>query len=222
MIEIKDFEKGYDKPLFTSSSITFASGSINFVMGKNGSGKTTLFKCISGLEDYKGTITYDGRDINGAREELFVVWDDAPFYSKLSGIANLLLFSENRKNRAEIMKIADSYLSRSILKRRVSTYSYGQKKRLALVLLEILAPKYILMDEISNGLDVETMDLLQRRLVDLKQYATIILTGHQFSFYQSIADRVFVKKEDGIVEVEFDKNTPNILEKIYHEETDKS
>ena len=222
MIEIKDFEKGYDKPLFASSSITFPSGSINFIMGKNGSGKTTLFKCIAGLEGYKGTITYDGKDISVSRDELFVIWDDAPFYPKLSGIANLLLFSENRKNRAEIMKIADSYLSRSILNRRVSTYSYGQKKRLALVLLEILSPKYILMDEISNGLDIETMELLQRKLVDLKQHATIILTGHQFSFYQSIADRVFVKKEDSIIEVGFDKNTPNILEKIYHEETDKS
>ena len=113
--------------------------------------------------------------------------------------------------------MAQDYLPDKTLKRKVKTYSYGQKKKLSLILLDILKPKYILMDEISNGLDIDTMEMLQNKIDNIKNESTIILTGHQFNFYQKIADNVFVKNNDKIIKVEYDKNDPSSLEKIYHE-----
>ena len=96
MISLNDFEKQYDQLLFSNANTIFPSNEINFLMGKNGCGKTTLFKCLSGLENYKGTILYDDKNLNEIRDELFVLWDDTPFYLKLSGYDNLILFSEKK------------------------------------------------------------------------------------------------------------------------------
>ena len=202
MISLNDFEKQYDQLLFSNANTIFPSNEINFLMGKNGCGKTTLFKCLSGLENYKGTILYDDKNLNEIRDELFVLWDDTPFYLKLSGYDNLILFSEKKEKRSQIIKMAQDYLPDKTLKRKVKTYSYGQKKKLSLILLDILKPKYILMDEISNGLDIDTMEMLQNKIDNIKNESTIILTGHQFNFYQKIADNVFVKNNDKIIKVE--------------------
>ncbi len=218
MIKLENFSKKYKKCIFSNTSITFPDNCINFIMGKNGCGKTTLFKCISGLEDYEGTITFDNKPINRIRDELFILWDDTPFYPKLSGLNNIYLLCEDKIDKQEIADIASSFIDYSTLKRPVKTYSYGQKKKLALVLLNILKPKYILMDEISNGLDVDTMKMLEKNIFDLSKDSTIILTGHQFTFYQHIADNVFVKKGDNLIQVEYDKNTNIGLEAIYNEE----
>ena len=217
MISLNDFEKQYDQLLFSNANTIFPSNEINFLMGKNGCGKTTLFKCLSGLENYKGTILYDDKNLNEIRDELFVLWDDTPFYLKLSGYDNLILFSEKKEKRSQIIKMAQDYLPDKTLKRKVKTYSYGQKKKLSLILLDILKPKYILMDEISNGLDIDTMEMLQNKIDNIKNESTIILTGHQFNFYQKIADNVFVKNNDKIIKEKKNKNDPSSLEKIYHE-----
>ena len=138
MISLNDFEKQYDQLLFSNANTIFPSNEINFLMGKNGCGKTTLFKCLSGLENYKGTILYDDKNLNEIRDELFVLWDDTPFYLKLSGYDNLILFSEKKEKRSQIIKMAQDYLPDKTLKRKVKTYSYGQKKKLSLILLDIL------------------------------------------------------------------------------------
>ena len=78
------------------------------------------------------------------------------------------------------------------------------------------------MDEISNGLDVDMMSFLAKRIEELKTESTIILTGHQFSFYQHVADNVFVKKHENLVQVDYDKENKNDLENIYNEKFNKN
>lgn len=217
MIELKNISKKYKNSIFSNTTITFPDNCINFIMGNNGCGKTTLFKCISGLENYDGIITFDNQSIADIRNQLYILWDDTPFYQKLSGIDNIYLFCEDKISKRKITDIASEYIDYSTLKRNVRTYSYGQKKKLALVLLNILKPKYILMDEISNGLDIDTMKSLEKNICDLAKDSTIILTGHQFAFYQHIADNVFVKKGENLIQVDYDKNNNIGLEAIYDE-----
>lgn len=222
MIELKNFSKKYKKPIFENSSICFPDGKINFLMGKNGSGKTTLFKCIAGLENYGGEIVFDGKRKDEVRNDMLVLWDNTPFYLNLSGINNIFLLAKGKIAKSDIIERAEPYLDYALMKRRVKSYSYGQKKKLSLVLLDILKPKYILMDEISNGLDVDTMRELCEKLDSLKQDRTIILTGHQFAFYQHIADNVFVKGKTSLSEIEYDKTNNTDLEIIYNERINKN
>lgn len=217
MIKLNKISKKYKNLIFSNTTVIFPDKCVNFIMGKNGCGKTTLFKCISGLENFEGEITFDDKPLKNIRNQLFVLWDDTPFYQKLSGLDNLYILCENKISKREIINKASEYIDYSILKRPVKSYSYGQKKKLSLVMLNILKPKYILMDEISNGLDVDTMKSLEKNICDLAKDSTVILTGHQFAFYQHIADNVFVKKGENLIQVSYDKNNNIGLEAIYDE-----
>lgn len=217
MITLHKFSEKYkENNILSDVNINFEDNRITFIMGPNGSGKTTLIKCISGLEKYDGTILYNEKPMDYMYHKCLVIWDDCPFYLQLSGISNLIVYSENRMKKDKIMDIAKKYLDINVLKRKVKSYSYGQKKRLALILVEILNPEIIIMDEISNGLDYDTMQELKEDLQRLALTKTIILTGHQFGFYNDIIDDLIVIKDRKLViEKRNFKNSGEKLEEIY-------
>lgn len=217
MIQFVDFSKSYfNKHIIDESNFDISDNKISFLMGPNGSGKTTLIKCIMEMEDHKGKVIFDGKDINQVRENCLVLWDDCPFYASLSGMKNLIIFGENKKSKKQIKQIATKYLGDEVLSSKVKTYSYGQKKKLALSLIEILEPKYLFMDEVSNGLDYDTIKLLTRDIKKWAETMTIILTGHQFSFYNKLVDSLFVFKDKQITlfKENFD-DCDESLEEIY-------
>lgn len=217
MIQCMDLSKSYSKKcVIDKSNFEIESNKISFLMGANGTGKTTFIKCLMEMENYKGKITLDCKNINQVREKCLVIWDDCPFYTNLSGITNLMIFGENKKSKKQIIEIATKRLESALLKNNVKTYSYGQKKKLALALVEILQPKYLFMDEISNGLDFDMMKELKD---DIKRWAetmTIFLTGHQFSFYNELVDSLFAFKDKQIVLLEENfSSCGETLEEIY-------
>lgn len=217
MIELVNFKKQYsDKALYTNTNSIFPDNSISFLMGSNGCGKTTLLKCIAGLEHYEGEIKFDSKPLNEVRKDCFVIWDDTPFFNNLNGIRNLFIMSESKKTKKEIVSIAEKYIDTKTLHRKVKTYSYGQKKKLALALADILSPEFLIMDEISNGLDIDMMNDLAKHLIALKNNTTILLTGHQFSFYEKIAEHIFLKKNDTIYYISPEERSNRSLEEIYH------
>jgi len=220
MIECKQLSKSYHrKEIFKAANATFRTGKISFVMGPNGAGKTTLIKCLMGLETFEGVVFFDGLQASKAKESCLVLWDDCPFYNNLSGLTNLQIFGEGRCQRKEVVLIAHQYLSNELLRQKVKTYSYGQKKKLGLALIDILSPKYLVMDEISNGLDYDTMRELKARIKKWSIDATVVLTGHQFDFYNNIIDDLFVLRNGQIIlqSEDFDASQKR-LEDIYDEE----
>lgn len=223
MIEIKNLRKRYRKDtVIEDCSIDIKSNTVSFIMGPNGAGKTTLIKCLIGLEAYEGTIKYDGKDYSEVRDKCLCVWDDCPFYTSLSGIKNLNILSEGKHSTKEIKRFGEKYLSGDILKRPVKTYSYGQRKKLALALVEILNPEILIMDEVSNGLDFDTMMELQDSITQWAETKTVILTGHQFGFYNNITDDLYVIEDK---KLEFKqsgvKDSNEKLEDIYVREVHK-
>ena len=122
MIEISNFSKKYNKKtIINSSSFKINKNKISFFMGSNGSGKTTLIKCIMGLESYSGNILF-----NDKKNNCLVLWDDCPFYTNLSGLKNLILFSEGKKTKKSVIELSLKYLDNDLLNRKVKYYSYGQ------------------------------------------------------------------------------------------------
>jgi len=93
-----------------------------------------------------------------------------------------------------------------------------KKKILALALVEILKPRYLIMDEISNGLDFEMIRYSQKLIKSWSEDGTVLLTGHQFSFYNEIIDDVFIFKNNDVSLLTKDfQNQKLKLEDIYDE-----
>lgn len=219
MINVIGVSKKYGKKLVLDNiSMTFPERKINFLMGKNGSGKTTFIKCLTDLEKYEGKIEIDGEAFLHKKAETLVLWDDCPFYENLSGIDNLIIFGEGKYCASEIVTIVNEFLDEELLNKKVKAYSYGQKKKLGLAMAVILSPTYIIMDEISNGLDYDTLVLLKKLIIKWTEEKTIILTGHQFGFYNDMVDNVYVNTPNGSLVSYMDIKSKEItLEEIYNE-----
>lgn len=205
ILSVFNLSKNYgNKTILKDVNIVFPDKKINFILGRNGVGKTSLYKCILGLENYDGLIETEGR--------IYCVYDEQPFYLSLSGLDNIELYKA-MYNITEISAIDNSFLDMELLKKKVKHYSYGQRKKLALLLADIIHPRIILLDEASNGLDYETIKYLKSRLMKWKEDLTVLVTGHQLDFYNSVVDNVYVMKEGKLVEV--GNLSDSTLEDIY-------
>ncbi|MFC0523445.1 ATP-binding cassette domain-containing protein [Pontibacillus salicampi] len=207
MIDIFKLTKSYkDRDIFQEATVHFEGNSIHYLMGANGAGKTSLIKCLLGLESYDGTITFDSKSISNRRNEIAVVFDDTPFFPSQSGYSNVSLLSKGRVNKKRVEEFAQKLGIYSLLSSKVKYYSYGEKKKLGLLLAFQSEPSYVILDEISNGLDYDTMCLLQNLLPQWAEHTTILVTGHHYEFYRAMVDRLFVIKDKDIQEVyDFDK-----------------
>lgn len=83
MIKIEKLSKFYArKQVLNAINVEFKKGTVYGVVGENGAGKTTLFRCISGLESYKGIIS---SDFNKLKDHLGLLSTEPFFFSKITG-----------------------------------------------------------------------------------------------------------------------------------------
>lgn len=156
--------------------LTVEPGRVHALMGPNGSGKSTLAFSLTGHPNYKitgGTVTLDGIDVLGlpadkrAKEGLFLSFQ---YPAAIPGVkvANFLHAARQAvrpgdlppaKFRALLMeKMAILGMDPSFLGRYLNDgFSGGEKKRLEMMQLAVLAPKYAVLDETDSGLDVDAL-----------------------------------------------------------------
>lgn len=145
---------------------------IYFLMGLNASGKTTLFKII---KDY---LKYDGY-LTNIKETSFVR-DSCYLYLHLSVIDNIKYFL-NSNNFDNFFNFTKEFLNT-----KLSKCSYGSQKKVYLCIELNLKQKVYLLDEITNGLDLHSLDKLRNKIINLSKNSLIILSGHQYHFYETI------------------------------------
>lgn len=191
MIKINKLNTSYKNFKIENLNLNLDEGKITFLLGKNGSGKTTLIKSILNLKPYSGEVTFNGKPINEVRDDLAVVFADGGMYNFLTGNENLKYFDVNQPLVFEF----DS----KILKREIKTYSTGQSRKLMINIGLKDNKKFVICDEISSGLDYDSIKALKRKLIEYKKEgAVVLLTGHQFEFYNDIIDDIVVLKNGEI------------------------
>lgn len=212
MIVINHLTKKYKERLILDSiSINISDEGVTFILGKNGSGKSTFIKCLLSLESYKGDIAFDGNSYIHDSKLVFAVFDDSALYDNLTGVQNLIILTQ--KKVEDIVEKSEGYLSESLLWKKSKSYSHGERKKIFLIAVELIRPRFIIMDEVSSGLDYETLLHLKKRIKVWSEHSTVILTGHQFDFYRSIIDELIILKENKMTYVEYDGS--KTLENIY-------
>ncbi|WP_332641794.1 Fe-S cluster assembly ATPase SufC [Aeromicrobium sp.] len=180
-LEIKDLhvsvntEEG-EKEILKGVDLTVKSGEVHAIMGPNGSGKSTLAYSIAGHPKYtvtKGSVTLDGVDIlsmkvdERARAGLFLAMQ-YPVEVPGVSVANFLrtaktaIDGEAPKLRTWIKDVNEALervtLDKEFAQRNVNEgFSGGEKKRHEIAQLELLNPKFAVLDETDSGLDIDAL-----------------------------------------------------------------
>jgi ABC-2 type transport system ATP-binding protein len=186
-------------------SLELYPGEIAVLEGPNGSGKSTLLLCLSGmLRPTMGEITVDGRALSSdepaAKRCIAFVPDVPRFYMELTAWEHLRFIalahqaSEGFEPRAEaLLKDFGLWHARDLFPHH---FSRGMSLKLGLLFALIRPFQVLLLDEPTSALDTESGELLVQRLVDLRrQGISILLSTHDASLKDGLADRVYFLKD---------------------------
>ncbi|HQE32833.1 MAG TPA: Fe-S cluster assembly ATPase SufC [Propionibacteriaceae bacterium] len=167
------------KPILKGVDLTIRPGEIHAIMGPNGSGKSTLAYAIAGHPKYTitdGTVVLDGVDLTEmtpderARAGMFLAMQ-YPVEVPGVSVANFLrtaktaITGEAPKVRTWVKEV-DAALNRLQLDHSFSSrsvnegFSGGEKKRHEIVQLELLNPKFAVLDETDSGLDIDALRIV--------------------------------------------------------------
>ena len=197
MVTINILEKKYTAQLILDTlSLEIEDNGLYGLVGKNGQGKTTFFKCVLGLENYKGT-SY----INNSKIELSnVAWcpADPSVYGELT--ANE--FYEFYRNLLDIIPTNNNFLFDIPQEKLIREFSTGMKKKVYLnSIFQKEYPVYFL-DEPFNGLDLESNYILTEYLVQKSKESIIIISSHILDILYNNCKQIFVLKNKSISKFE--------------------
>lgn len=222
MLKLEHLTKRFgERAVIDDISYTFMPGKITTIVAPNGTGKTTLL-CLIGalmLPD-GGRIIYPGKRKN--RDVAIVLSGEKNLYNKNTVRENLYYFGALHGMRAgEVKRRIEGYrayfpMYDRIRDKRVETLSYGQKRLSAIFSTLLFDAHCILLDEASEGLDMEYTGILTRLLKTLAKDRIVLLASHDYDFVSAVSDRLLFLKDGKLVH-EYEKTALPDLKKVYRE-----
>jgi urea ABC transporter ATP-binding protein UrtE len=229
MLQVRDLYVAYGKtPVLNGATLSIADGEIVSIVGRNGVGKTTLLKTLIGLlPALSGSIVLGGEDVTGlpaysrARHGIGYVPQGRMIFADLSVEENLLLGAE--LNRAGSRLLLDQVLQefprlRDRLRQHGGTLSGGEQQMLALARALVGAPKLLLLDEPSAGIQPSILQEIEARIADANRARglTVLLVEQNIEFASALSQRVYVMDRGRIAcEVAPDKLTDEDIVRTY-------
>ena len=183
-------------------SIAFHGGALHCILGGNGSGKTTLLTLLSGLKaPYRGCVTLDGKDIRKLPASALyrgavallpqnprALFSQDSVEKELSGVAARMADADGAKQR--LGALVSSLGLEPVLSRHPYDLSGGEQQKTALAMLLLMAPRLLLMDEPTKGLDADAKEVLGALLSGLKRKGTaVVMVTHDVEFAAVYADQ---------------------------------
>jgi len=187
-------------------------GEIFGFLGPSGAGKSTTQKIIIKiLEDYRGNIFYQGKNLkdytNEFYEDIGVSFEMPIHFSKMTAMENINFFLKLYKNNADVeslMKRVGLWEHKDEL---VGTYSKGMKIRLNLVRALLNNPKMLFLDEPTNGLDPTNAMILKDMIREFRAAGgTVFITSHIMADIDQLCDRVAFIVNGEIKEIDSPRN----------------
>ncbi len=203
-LEIRDLHVSVEtkegaKPILRGVDLTVTSGQTHAIMGPNGSGKSTLAYSLAGHPKYQitsGSVLLDGEDVlamsvdERAKAGLFLAMQypvEVPGVSvtnflrtaktALDGEAPpLRTWTKSVREAMEKLRMDPSFAARSVNE----GFSGGEKKRHEILQLELLRPKFAILDETDSGLDVDALRVVSEGVNRVRENtdAGVLLITH--------------------------------------------
>lgn len=189
-------------------SFALRSGERLALLGPNGAGKTTLIRCLAGLTPPdSGSIELLGArlPLRGGRERLGLVPQDIAIYADLTAAENLTAFGRFHGLRgAQLRSRVDWALQWTGLSDRrgelVGHFSGGMKRRVNLACGVMHAPRVLLLDEPTVGVDPQSRQRIFEMLDELREGGTsILLTTHHLDEAEQRCDRIVIVDHGQVV-----------------------
>jgi len=202
-IEVTGLRKEYGS--FTAvESLDFnvRKGEIFGIVGPNGAGKTTTLKMLSGLIiPSRGSIIIQGLDLGKnprkIKQKLGFLPEESPLYEGMTAIDYLIFFAEiygieKETASGRIREILNA-LKLDASDKKIGEMSKGMQRKVAIARALINDPEYLILDEMTSGLDPTTSRYLSDFVSELKkQGKTIIFSAHNLYQVESICERVLI------------------------------
>src|SRR5690242_3716046 len=199
-----------DKLALDDVSFSVPPGQICGLLGPNGAGKTTLFRLLMGiLKATKGRLLVDGRDAFEDRvavKRLIGFLPDEPiFYSYLSGreILELSAAMHGLGPQETLDRLGPTIAQLRLaddLGNSAHDYSRGMKKKLGLLLARLHQPRLLILDEPTNGLDVESTHLLYDLILGLAaEGRTILFSTHLLDHVARLCSHAVIINDGKVV-----------------------
>ncbi|HEY1063289.1 MAG TPA: ABC-F family ATP-binding cassette domain-containing protein [Daejeonella sp.] len=201
ILELEHVSKSFNgKPVINDFSYTFKKGDRIGVAGKNGTGKSTLLNIIT------GAIKPDSGKVNVGETTVFGYYrqgglefkDDERVIDVVKNIAEYITMADG-KNLTASQVLTHFLFPPAKQYGMVNKLSGGEKKRLQLMRVLMKNPNYLILDEPTNDLDIDTLNVLEDFLLNFP--GILMLVSHDRYLIDRLTDQLFIFEGDGNVQI---------------------
>ncbi len=237
MLKINNLEVSVTgKKILKDFNLIINDGEIHAIMGPNGVGKSTLSRVIMGDDNYKitgGTITFDGDNLlplttdERAKKGIFLAMQ---YPMEIDGVSNqdFLRTAISAKEQKRIglydfilrceKGVEELSMDKDLIHRSLNVgFSGGEKKKNEVLQIKLLKPKFIILDELDSGLDVDSLKIASENIAKYKEEnpetAILIITHHpkileylKPQYIHIIDNGTIVKTGDASLALDIEKN----------------
>ena len=184
-------------------NLTVEQGDIVGIRGINGSGKTMVLRVIAGLIRVEGSVEIGGKKMEPGEcpKDIGVLIEMPGFLPEFTGKKNLQLLGMLQEGVTEedIEEAMNAVGLDPKDRRHYKKYSLGMKERLGIAQAILKKPKLILLDEPTNGIDSDGIQMLEELLRHLKEAgSTIVVTSHDRDFLDAVTSQCYEMKEGSL------------------------
>lgn len=240
IIEFKNVHFGYTSDdILKCISFDVNKGDFVSIIGSNGAGKSTILKLILGeLHQYRGSIKLYEEDINKFKDWKKIGYLEQNAYSKImhfpatvyeivmsNNFSDIGLFKfPNKKHKEKVMEVLTLLGMEKYKDRMISKLSGGQIQRVFLARTLISNPDLLVLDEPTNGVDRETIELIYKILQELNKNksVSIIMVTHDVERMSKISNRVFCFEEGTLIELAKNQLDIELSHKHKHPHNDRA
>jgi ABC-2 type transport system ATP-binding protein len=222
-VEVKDLCKSFGSfRAVDHLSLEVRQGEIFGLLGPNGSGKTTTINMVSGLSTpTSGEVRVMGYDVRHqarrVRQVLGSVPQETALYEELSAWTNMDFHADlfgipRREKKERIRRLLELVQLLDRKDSRVSTFSGGMKRRLALARAMLHDPQLLYLDEPTLGVDVQARRAIWDYILALRdQGKTVLITTNYLEEAQALCERLAIIDHGKLIAVD----TPDHLKQTY-------
>lgn len=201
------FKSIKNKILLDNVSFRLFKKSFHVIIGHNGAGKSTLFNICSGNDKkYIGDIYFKNQNINSVKIRKnflyfntnlsFPVW-----WNVLEYIKNFFYFFNNKNlSTRNIIEKLKEYGLEDKIKSNPNLLSSGEKKKISIVLIELLKPELVFLDEPDSNLDIDARKFIYKKLRNIaNDGSSIFISSHYSTEIKDYVDYITFINEGKII-----------------------